>query len=474
MVRPDVLLGAAFLLALIAFDVLPERRRGDLIAGLAIGLAAAVKFTGALVVPSYLVRRWTTPGARVRGTLIAGATSLAAFAVLSPYSFLHWGRFMEGLGTQWTYHYVARPGVRTFAESLWLDLLRLEDSFKPLAGLLIVIGLALALREGRRWRPLLLLPVAVVIVMSTADISWPRFLVPITGVLALAAGRAIAAVEARAGRAAALALALGAAAQPAVQSVRYVLDLSRPSARDRTLDWIEANTAEGARILTTVKDLGLDRGRFEVLVADRLDATTRRWAAHMDRVVSGPQDDPAVVAALDSAHVEPPPGAGAEVAIRVLVPPPALRPSYVALPLTAAAVSVSENSAAAPALVDGDSETFWRTEGAQVPEESWIEVRLPHRAVIGRVVVGLGRRWRREPRNLHVLVRDGASDAWRRVAARPGRAPVEQQRGPGDDRSLEFLLDPVAATAVRLVQVGRGGKHWNAAELRIDALAGAP
>jgi hypothetical protein len=152
----------------------------------------------------------------------------------------------------------------------------------------------------------------------------------------------------------------------------------------------------------------------------------------------------------------------------VLVPKAAVRPSYAAVALDPAHVTASENEGEVPRMVDGNVATFWRTAGAQVPEGSWIEVRLPARRSVGRVVLGLGRHWRREPKNLHVLVRDG-DGPWTRVPARPGRAPVDQQPLPVGERSIELIFDPQPATAVRLVQVGRGGRHWNVAELRIDA-----
>jgi hypothetical protein len=469
MVRPDVVLASFFLIALLVFDAAIARRHGDWWCGLAIGAAAAVKFSGALIVPSYLIRRWTSPGSWWRGPLQAGLAALATFVVLSPFSFINWGRFMEGAGVQWSYHYDTRESVRSFGGNIWNDLHRLEHSFGPVAALLIAAGLVLALKDGRRWWPALALPVVVMATMATADVQWPRFLVPITGVLALLAGRLIAAVSARVGAPGGIALALAAAAMPAMSASRYVRDLRAPSARDRALDWIAANASEGARLLSTVKDLGLDRTRFEVLVAEQLDARTQRWAAHMDLVVSGPQDDPSALAGFDVVQAFEPAPVPSDVAIRVLRPGAAIRPVYVALPIDAASLAVSENPEQAAAMVDGDVETFWRTNGPQVPDASWIEVRLPQRATIGRVVVGLGRHWRREPRNLHVFARDGDAP-WRRLPAFPGRAPVDQQPLPVAERSLELIVPPTPITAVRLVQVGRAGKHWNVAALRLEAV----
>jgi len=161
-----------------------------------------------------------------------------------------------------------------------------------------------------------------------------------------------------------------------------------------------------------VRDLGIDRRRFEVLTAEGLDATHRRWASHMDLVISGPNDDPSAFAGFELVHEEVALGQPLDATVRVLVPRAAVRPVYVAVPLAPAQLRVSENPEAAAAMIDGDLETIWKTEGPQVPDESWIEVHLAQRAVIGRIALGLGRHWRREPKNLHVLVRagEGAAD----------------------------------------------------------------
>jgi 4-amino-4-deoxy-L-arabinose transferase-like glycosyltransferase len=472
MVRPDVVLAAFVLTALLVFDALGAQ--GDGLAGVAIGAATAVKFSGVLVIPSYLVRRWTvggSPGRWWKGPALAAGAALLTYAALSPYTFIHWQKFTEGAQTQISYHYEAGGKIRSYWGSVVHDLHRLEHSFGPIAGALIVLGLFIGAREGRRYAPLLVLPATVIGFWATADVQWPRFLVPITGALALFAGRAVLAAERRWGPPAAVLLAVAAAAAPAIQSARYVRASQQPSTRDRAADWIAAHAADGARILSTVNEraIGIDRDRFEVLVADSLDARAARWAAHMDFLVSGPADDPALLGGFDVLEtLEPVPDAG-DTALRILAPKPSARPQYVALPLDAAAIAVSENPDGAGALVDGDPETVWATSGPQVPDASWIEIHLPRRATIGRVVVGLGKHWRREPKNLHVFVRDDGGD-WRRAPALPGRPPLERQSLPVERRGLELILDPVAATDLRLVQVGRAGKFWNVAELRVDAL----
>src|SRR5439155_27353182 len=76
MVRPDVVLQAFTIVALLALLRVGSRLGGDALSGLALGLAAAVKFTAAFLVPSYLARRIVVAGPRVRGVLLAGAVAL--------------------------------------------------------------------------------------------------------------------------------------------------------------------------------------------------------------------------------------------------------------------------------------------------------------------------------------------------------------------------------------------------------------
>jgi hypothetical protein len=468
-VRPDVVLGTFFLGALLVFDLAALRPFGDWICGLAVGAATAVKFSGALVAPSCLVAIGSAPEARRewwKGALRAAIAAVVLYAVLSPYTFLHWEKFREGAATQLSYHYESRESVRTYWGSVWHDVRRLEHSFGPLALALMAAGVWVASRDRRYW-PSLVLPLIVIGVMNTADVTWPRFLVPITGTLALAAGCLTATVARRFGGFAALALALSAAAAPALQSARYVRALGQPGTWDRAVSWIDANVRERARILTTVKRMGLDRSRYDVLLADTIDVRIRRWAAHMDYLVSGPQDDPAALTGFDLVETFEPLPDAPDSTVRVLVPHVPAAREYDAVPLAPSALSVSENAAAAAAMLDHVPDTVWQTEGPQIPGASWIEVRLSGRPTIGRIVVDLGRHYRREPKNLHVFVADGDTP-WRRVQAFPGRAPVDRQ--PPGDHSLEYVLDPVPATGLRLVQVGSAGRPWNVAELRIDAL----
>ena len=72
--------------------------------GLAVGMGTAIKFTGVTLAVPYVLRRVTFPRGRALGMLLAGAVSLATYAALSPYSFLHFDDFVEGVALQKSYH----------------------------------------------------------------------------------------------------------------------------------------------------------------------------------------------------------------------------------------------------------------------------------------------------------------------------------------------------------------------------------
>src|SRR6185369_2709902 len=93
-------------------------------------------------------------------------------------------------------------------------------------------------------------------------------------------------------RAPAVMLALGAAVLPGVESARYAIGLRQPSSKDLALDWVNAHVPEGARVVTGVDGLGLDRARYEVMpLGDALAARLR--AADAQAVIAPEADLPA-------------------------------------------------------------------------------------------------------------------------------------------------------------------------------------
>lgn len=503
MVRPDVALEAFVLLALLAFRRVGAEARGDAVAGAAIGAATALKFTGLLVVPSYLVARWLAPGPRLRRVILAGALAVLVTLTFTPYALVNSGRYLHGVRVQMGAHYSlirdwnrrdwnrrepnrrernrqARSdhgsqlgadhedgGRPPYAEHLAFYLGVVPWAFGPLGALLLVAGLGLGVREWRKWAPLLAHPLTTLAVMATADRRYERFLVPTAGTLAVVAGQAVAQLAGRAPRAAA-ALALVAAALPLQSSLSYVCAITPPSTMDRAVDWIEAHVPPGARVLTTVPDLGLDRERYEVLIPMQWEPEGRILSREADLVVTAGREEDArqgLRTLFASTSPDPHRGPAAQVRLPILLQRPQVPAPYVAVPVVTSHLRASENTPGLSWVSDGRLDTLWQTEQQRGSE--WIEVDFGRSVRLARVELLLGERSSLYGRNLHLLVSDDRRD-WRRLTVVAGRPPVEEQVGVA--RSQVLLVDPTEVRQLRIAQVGRRLRPWAIAELRIAAL----
>ena len=467
MVRPDVALETLVLLAFLAFQRLGPDRRADLLSGVAVGAATALKYTGVLLVPSYLAQRLTTPGFEVGRLALAAGASIVAFAVCSPYTLLHFGEAVRGAHAQVAHHYAVRgQGPEGYADMAWTYGLGLVKSFGPIGLGLVVAGALLAARDGRRWLALFVYPVVVIGVLSTAEIHFDRHLVPMLGVLSVLAGRAVASVAKRSPLAA-VAAAAAAASLPLAASIDYVRGVSVPGTRDAVLEWVDKNLAAGSRIVSSVSDLGLDRRRYEVVEVPRLDERTRPLALHADAVISGPGDSELVVRQLGTLYAADPPNPHAGPRLVVSAPPPAARPAYELLSPAPSWLSASEAPERLPALVDGDRGTAWMTSGAQSPG-AWIRVDLPEPRTIGGVQLVLRGHGRAYGKNLHVFATEDG-ERWSRVDVLQGRPPVAAQLPSPEGPAQVLIFEPRRVKALRIEQVGRRLRPWGVAELRLLA-----
>ena len=95
-VRPDVLLLGFGLLGLLTWAALGKRVGADARAGVVIGLATAVKFTGLLMVPAYVAARILRPGHRLRGMVLAGALTIGLTVACTPFALIHASDYGSG------------------------------------------------------------------------------------------------------------------------------------------------------------------------------------------------------------------------------------------------------------------------------------------------------------------------------------------------------------------------------------------
>jgi hypothetical protein len=485
MVRPDVVLEVFVLLALLAMLRLDGTLRRDAVAGVALGAAVAVKFSGGLLVPSLVLARCLLPEgvarrpSRVlRGIAVAGGTALLTTLVCTPYAVLHGAEFATGVGVQVGYHYEAeRSGHVPYVEMLRTYLGVLRRGLGPAAWLLLAAPIALV--RDRRWAVLAAFPLVALLVFSTSDVKRDRFLVPAFGVLAVMVtatlDRGVRWMAERAGRPG-IAPAVVAAcallfAAPLVQgSVRHVRALGEPGSRDRALDWIEAHVPAGSAIVAGVPDLGLDRSRYEVLPPTGYAPLDRGLVAHAGWMVAPPAAGQSLgglreVYRVDGRLVD------ASPTIAVFAVDEAARPRLRRVLLEARRVRASENQALVPAMLDDDPATAWTTQGAQSPGQ-WLEVDLGAPREVRRIDLALGNRPNRRGALLRVFADDGAG--WRRVRVAPGRPPVEEQ--PIDERGVAqiLVLEPVRARALRVVQEGSDPRRWAVARLDVRVAEDAP
>lgn len=464
--RPDVVLQALALLALLAFRRLGPDWRGDVLAGAALGLAGAAKFSAALLVPAYLAARLLAPGRFLRGVLVAGVVAVLVFLLFTPYAVLHPAAFLEGMRVQLGYHYdeEARPSVSYGGMLLQYLGVAVEAVGVP-GALLALAGAMSARRDWRGWAPAALLFAGTLLVLATSDVRHERFLLPALPLVFLLAGLGAFRLAPR--RWTFVAVALLAAALPFLASFTFVRAVSGPGTRDRVLDWASAAAPPRSLLVSAVPLLGLDPARLEVLEVPRLHPENRPQVLEADFVLATPFDDPAAVLGLPRVFQADRRLRAEGPVITVFSVPPAARPPYREVPLERAAVTASSNAAEVALAVDGRPETVWRTETSQAAGD-FLQITLPQAQRVARVELVLGDYTRYAAREAGVLVSlDGVVFAPARTL--PGRGSV-QTAGRGAPSQVLLLAPPVEARALRLLLLRGGGRRWGVAELRLWAL----
>lgn len=465
MVKPDVVLEAFVLLAFLAFPGIGGGLRGDVAAGSALGAAAAVKFSGVLLVPSYLLRLWLAPGRRVRGIVLATLGAAAVFFLTTPYSLLHLGSFLaSGVLVQLRYHYRPEAAGLSYPAAAWAYVGTLEEALGP--ALLLALPTLFLRREWRTWAPLLLFPAILILTFSTSSVHHDRFLIPGLGIVALAVGRTIDALAAR-HRAFAVALALAAAIPGLVSSAGYAWRLTRPGTQDEMAAWTSAHLPAGARVLNLATYLELDRSRFEVVDPSGSSRLDPYLARHVDFVVAAPEEA-ARFAGSPLLHSVAPASPEAGPPLAVFRVPPDRLPRYRPVDLGGLRLSASENGEDLELMRDGRKDTEWGTTGPQKPG-AWVQVDLVAPALLGRIELELGPRRSRFGRALRVMVSDDGR-VWRSVPVAQGRGPVEEQQEGTKGPSQVLIWAPACVRGLRIVQEGQAERRWGIAEMRLEAV----
>jgi hypothetical protein len=455
-VRPDVLLQGLGLVAALALTRIGASLRNDLGVGAAIGVAAAMKFTGLLFAPSYIVARWLAAGRRRWLALCAaGATALLVVVATTPSSVLHMSEYREGPVRQIQQYYPTPAGKIAFGEHLvYFIRATVKDLGLPIS-VLFVAGAVMLLRSAaRQWGPLLLHPLVVHVVMATGSLVFERYVLPSSGVVYLVACVPLARLASRAPRLAVVAFAF-AVAFPLNASLRSSLYFAQPSAEDRALDWINEHVPAGARILetrgaaergaTAGAVIGLDRQRYERLFFPRGYGVDRLalLVPHFDYVITGRGRGGRWGASLETVFIGRRPHG--QIALLIKAPRPEARPQYRLLDHRHMSVRVSTGNAGVSALLDGDPDTTWSS-GRGLTTVDWLEITFDQAVPVGRVELWLGP-GSAAPR----LGLSGSADGshYERAESVPARPQwTEEQLKP---HSYVLLLYPKSVRGLRLV-----------------------
>jgi hypothetical protein len=238
--------------------------RGYALAGAALGVACAFKYTAGIMLVTVVAAALVTPAAdgamsRARGLVVAGALALAGFLVANPFALLDFDAFSEGIRHQSeaSGDGGGKLGL-TQGSGLVYYLGTTTWGLGWLPAVAAIGGAArLLLRDRRLAAVLIPAPLLFLAFMGVQDRFFARWLLPVYPLLCLLAAIGVVVVAVHAGRrvrgvssgrvAALLGLLL--CAQGVVYSVHNAIALSRPDTRQLARDWMVANVPMRAKVV---------------------------------------------------------------------------------------------------------------------------------------------------------------------------------------------------------------------------------
>jgi hypothetical protein len=266
----DVPTLAPVCLALLGVAGIYRRNRlGDYaLAGAALGLACATKYTAGILVVTIVAAAAVTPAGaasawhgRLRGLILAGVLAVAAFLAANPYSVLDLDTFREGISHQseTSSDSAGKLGLTQDSGVLYyVSTTTWGLGWLPALGALAG-AIGLTLRDRRMAAVLVPAPVLLVAFMGVQDRFFARWLLPVYPLLCLlAAWACVTAAAWSAGRlrrrwapAGAVAGVLGAllCVQGLVYSIHNDVVLSRPDTRQLARDWMVANVPIRSKVV---------------------------------------------------------------------------------------------------------------------------------------------------------------------------------------------------------------------------------
>jgi hypothetical protein len=237
------------------------RLRDYALAGAALGVACATKYTAGIVLLCLLAAAVAGPGARVKGLLLAGALALAGFVAANPYAVLDLDAFRAGLSAQSEASSDGGGKLGLGEENGILYYLGTTTWGLGWIPALAAVAGAVGLAVRRRGLALVLVPapIAFLLFMGLQDRFFARWLLPVYPLLCLLAAWAAVtaagwlAARARPGwrRAAwpAAVAGLVLCAQGLVFSVHNDVVLARADTRALARDWMVDNIPAGRKVV---------------------------------------------------------------------------------------------------------------------------------------------------------------------------------------------------------------------------------
>lgn len=468
-VRPDLCLETLGLLSLLLYARPRWERKEFRLAGLLVGIAAAVKFSGLLFLTGTAVSTWVRK-AGFKRLLFASILAAVIVIAVTPYAVVHTDAYLGGRSELDVYFQGLTPGG--LARNAWMYAKAAFSFGGPLGALVTLVGFS-TLGSSRRltWLPWLTHFALTLGVFSLASIAFPRHLLQVTGGLCVLFGLGLARL-ALVSRAAAALLLLVALAPSLRTTFDASLAQTLPSAPDRAKAWIDAHMKGGAVILESRRDaalgaragaaVGVDRSRFEFVTPENPDRSELKLLMpHADLVIV--DADRSQTGSLF---------AGSTLAFDALGPRglrvlSLLVPGARAHPILAEPSGVSASSTEGlDALMDGRFGTMWSSAGPMNGSE-WIEFRYREPRRLCRVEIDTPLPARgHEP---ELVVRLAAPDeaGFREVRSASLRPSREDQVRFGRPRGQTLVFEPELASAIRLEQRGARPDRLTVSEARV-------
>jgi hypothetical protein len=233
-------------------------------AGAWVGLAAAIKYTGALLAAAYVLA-WLlceTPRRTVSRAALGAGLAAVAFILTSPYTLLDLPNTIRGLGMHVGYYQAAEmnaPGA--LSRILATSGVGLIAALAAFAGSVRILS-----RLERSGLVILSFPLAYFILFSFFQRAFPRHALVLLPAAALLAARGVQWILEPRARYRWLSYVAFAVivAQPLTASLRLGLAARRVTPADRAAEWIEDNVPDGSRILEDQFTPRIDPSRYRV------------------------------------------------------------------------------------------------------------------------------------------------------------------------------------------------------------------